>query len=99
MPVPTAPLAAAGLIGGYVVARETHNRPLGGLVLAAAGASCARRWQRAAGTGAAAGLLGVYLGAFGASHPLAKRIGAWPSVLCVSGASAAASWLLADRRG
>jgi len=40
----------------------------------------------------------VYLGGFGASHPLAKKIGAWPSVLSVAAVAAGASYLLADRR-
>lgn len=35
----------------------------------------------------------------GASHPLAKKIGAWPSVAAVSGAVATAAWAVADRRG
>lgn len=46
---------------------------------------------------AAAVLVGVYLGGFGASHPLARHVGAWPSVLTVAGVSGAASWALADR--
>lgn len=95
---PTAPVAASSLVGGYLVARTTGVRPLGGVALAAGGAWCARRWQHAAGTPTAAGLLGIYLAGFGASHPLAKRIGAWPSVLAVAGVSGAAAWLLADRR-
>ena len=40
----------------------------------------------------------VYLGGFGASHPLAKKIGPWPSVLVAAGTSAAAAWLIADRK-
>ncbi|GIF17619.1 hypothetical protein BJ973_009416 [Actinoplanes tereljensis] len=32
------------------------------------------------------------------THPLAKRIGAWPSVLAVSALTAAASYAAADRR-
>jgi hypothetical protein len=99
MALPTAPVAAGSLVAGYLVARETGIRPLGGAVLAAGGAWCGREWLRAAGP-VAAGALGVgYLAAFGLSHPLAKRIGAWPSVLAVSGATAAAAWLVADRRG
>jgi hypothetical protein len=43
-------------------------------------------------------LLGTYLGGFGASHPLAKKIGAWPSVFTVAALSAGASYVLADRR-
>ncbi|MDX2691771.1 hypothetical protein [Streptomyces scabiei] len=47
--VPTAAVAASGLIGGYGVARWTKKRPLGGAVLAVAGAVAARQWQQAAG--------------------------------------------------
>jgi hypothetical protein len=43
------------------------------------------------------GLLGIYAAAFAGSHPLAKRIGAWPAVLAAAAASGAASWVLADR--
>jgi hypothetical protein len=67
-------------------------------VLAAGGAVCAREWRRSAGTPAAAALLAVYLGGFGASHPLAKRIGAWPSVLGVAAVSGAAAFAVSDRR-
>ncbi|MCW3845430.1 hypothetical protein ONA70_35745 [Micromonospora yasonensis] len=45
-----------------------------------------------------AALVATYVGAFGLSHPLAKRIGAWPSVLAVSALTAAASYAVADRR-
>jgi len=96
--VPTAPIAAGSLIGGYVVARESGVRPLGGIVLAAGGAYLVRRWSHDAGTPAAAALLATYLAGFGLSHPLAKRIGAWPSVLSVAAASGGASHWLADRR-
>jgi hypothetical protein len=98
MALPTAPIAAGSLVAGYLTARETGVRPLGGLVLAAGGAVCAREWRRRAGTPAAAALLAVYLGGFGASHPLAKRIGAWPSVLAVAAASGLAAFAVSDRR-
>ena len=94
----TAPIAALGLVGGYVAARETGIRPLGGVVLGAAGLYAGRSWLAKAGVPATAGLAALYLGGFGASHPLAKRIGAWPSVLAVAAVSAAASWVVADRR-
>ena len=45
----------------------------------------------------AAILSAVYYGAFGVSHPLAKKIGAWPAVLTVAGVTAAAAWVLSDR--
>jgi hypothetical protein len=99
MAVPTAPVAAGSLIGGYLVARESGVRALGGLVLAAGGAACFREWNRRVGTPAAAGLLAVYVAGFGASHPLAKKIGAWPSVLAVASVSAAAAFAVSDRRG
>lgn len=97
--VPAAVIAAGGLVGGYGVARWTKKRPLGGVALAAAGAVAAREWERKAGKKAAAALSGAYVAAFAGSHPLAKKVGAWPSVFAVAGVVAAASWAVADRRG
>jgi hypothetical protein len=99
MAFPTAPVVAGSLIGGYLVARETKVRPLGGVVLAAGGALAGRQWARTVGPAGTAALSAVYLGSFGASHPLAKKIGAWPAVLTAAGVSAAAAWLVSDRRG
>ncbi|WP_329464980.1 hypothetical protein [Streptomyces sp. NBC_01431] len=90
--VPATAIAAGGLIGGYGVARWTKKRPLGGVALAAAGALAAKQWQQAAGTKAAIGLSAAYVAAFAGSHPLAKKVGAWPSVFGVAGAVAVASW-------
>lgn len=98
MKILTAPIVAAGLVGGYLIARETGNRPLGGAVLAAAGAVAGRQWLRTRGPVGAAVLGGIYLGGFGASHPAAKRIGAWPAVLGAATVSGAASWFVSDRR-
>ena len=98
MTIPTSVISAASLVGGYLVARETEIRPLGGAVLAAGAVANVRTWNRVAGPGVAGTLLAIYLGGFGASHPLAKKLGAWPSVFTVAGISAAASWVLADRR-
>jgi hypothetical protein len=95
--VPTAAVAAGSLIGGYIVARETGVRPLGGAVLVAGGAWCTRSWLRSRGPSVAGTLLAVSAAAFVVSHPLAKRMGAWPAVLSVSAAIAAAAWALADR--
>ncbi|MFJ8308438.1 MULTISPECIES: hypothetical protein [unclassified Streptomyces] len=90
--VPATAIAVGGLVGGYGVARWTKRRPLGGVALAAAGAVAARQWQQAAGTKAAVGLTAAYVAAFAGSHPLAKKVGAWPSVFGVAGAVAVASW-------
>lgn len=96
--VPAAAVAAGGLIGGYGVARWTKKRQLGGVVLAAAGATAAQQWRRRASGKAAGALTVAYVAAFAGSHPLAKKVGAWPSVFGVAGAVALASWAVADRR-
>lgn len=88
--LPTA-LATTGLLGGYQTARATKNRQLGGAVLAAAGAAAFLTWKKNAGTGAAIALTTTYVVAFGASHPLAKKLGAWPAVYTVTAATAVAS--------
>lgn len=95
--VPTAAVAAGSLIGGYLVARESGVRPLGGAVLVAGGVWCTRSWLRTRGPAVAGTLLVVCVAAFAGSHPLAKKVGAWPSVLGVSAIAAAAAWSLADR--
>ncbi|MEV6111037.1 hypothetical protein AB0L59_00620 [Streptomyces sp. NPDC052109] len=97
--VPSAVVAATGLVGGYGVARWTKKRQLGGAVLGVAGAAAVQQWRKQAGGKAAGALSAAYVAAFAASHPLAKKVGAWPSVLGVAGAVALASWAVADRRG
>jgi hypothetical protein len=95
--VQSAPVAAFGLVGGFIAARETGIRPLGGVVLAAAGVYAGRTWLAKSGPVGAAALTALYLGSFGASHPLAKKIGAWPSVFVAAAVSGGASYLVADR--
>ncbi|WP_344356154.1 hypothetical protein [Streptomyces gobitricini] len=95
--VPATAVAASGLVGGYAVARWTKKRPLGGVALAAAGAVAAREWQRRSGGKAAAVLTAAYVAAFAGSHPLAKKVGAWPAVFSVAGGMAAASWAVGRR--
>jgi hypothetical protein len=96
---PTAPVVAAGLVGGYAAARWTGRRELGGVVLAAAGLTAGRSWLRSSGPGVTGLLAATYVVAFGASHPLAKKVGAWPSVGIVTAVAAGAAHVLADRRG
>ena len=90
--------SVTGLLGGYKVASTTGNRPLGGAVLGVCGIIAFMNWKRKAGAPRATFLTGLYLGAFGASHPLAKKIGAWPAVLSVTAASAGASYVLSDAK-
>ena len=82
--VPTTAVAAFGLMGGFLAGRRTGRRDLAGALFAATGAWCARGWYRASGPVAAAGLSALYVAGMGVSHPLAKRIGAWPSVAVVT---------------
>ncbi|MFI7504715.1 hypothetical protein ACIBVL_40840 [Streptomyces sp. NPDC049687] len=97
--VPSSVIAAGGLVGGYGVARWTKKRQLGGAVLAVAGAAAAQQWRQRAGGRAAGALSAAYVAAFAGSHPLAKKVGAWPAVFGVAGAVALASWAVADRQG
>lgn len=94
--VNTAPVVALGLIGGWLTARETGIRPLGGVVLAAAGLYAGRTWLARRGPATTAALGATYVLGFGLSHPLAKKIGAWPAVLTVTGVAAGAAALLSD---
>lgn len=94
----TAPVVGVGLVGGYATARLTGVRPLGGGVLLVAGGLAGRTWLAKAGPATTAGLAVAYVLGFGLSHPLAKKIGAWPSVLTVAAVNAGLSYALVDRR-
>lgn len=90
-------LTSAGLLGGFGVARATGKRWAGGAVLGGVGAGVFALVLRTAGPLRATAVTVTYLGAFGGSHPLAKRLGAWQSVAAVTGAVAIPAALLADR--
>jgi hypothetical protein len=94
--VPTAPIAAAGLIAGFGVADATGSRPLGGVVLAACGLACIAVWLRRDPPRVTVALTATGLVAFALSHVLGEVIGAWPSVLVVSAVTAALCWRLSD---
>jgi len=98
MRIPTAAITAGSLIGGWQLARRTGIRPLGGVALAAGGVVAGREWARRTSPTATGALVATYLGAFGLSHPLARRIGSWPAVLTAAAVTAAASYVVADRR-
>jgi membrane glycosyltransferase len=98
MRIPTAAITAGSLTGGWQLARRTGNRPLGGLVFAAGGVLAGREWARRTSPVVTGALVATYVAAFGLSHPLARRVGAWPAVLAVSALTAAASYAAADRR-
>ena len=87
--VPTAPIAAVGLLAGFGVAVATGSRPLGGVVLAACGLSCIAVWLRRDGRRTTIQLTVAGLLAFIVSHLLGLVIGAWPSVIVVAAVTAA----------
>src|SRR5260221_2993332 len=87
---PRSAVAALGLVGGFIAARLAGRRDVGGALFAAAGAWCAREWYRASGPVAMVGLSAFYAAAMGGSHPLAKKAGAWPSVVAVAAVTAGA---------
>lgn len=94
--VNTASVVITGLVGGWLTARETGIRPLGGAILAAAGVWAGRSWYAKGGAPLAAGLGAAYIAAFGLSHPLAKKIGPWPAVITVTTAASGAACVLSD---
>ena len=96
--VPTSLLAAIGLIAGFGTASATGSRPAGGGVLAVFGLTCIYFWVRRDGSGPAARLTLVGLAAFVLSHILGLAIGAWPSVLLVSAATAWFCWRWSDSK-
>ena len=96
--VPTAPVAALGLIAGFGVAVASGSRPLGGVVLAIFGIWCLHAWDRRDGRRTAVRLGACGFGAFVASHILGLVIGAWPAVFTAAAFTAAMSWRLSDAR-
>lgn len=92
--VPSSAVAALGLTGGFLIARTTGRRDVGGTLFAAAGAWCAWDWYRASGPVAMVGLSALYAAAMGGSHPLAKKAGAWPSVVAVTAVTVVATELV-----
>jgi hypothetical protein len=47
--LPTAPLLAAGLVGGFTLAQRTGVRPLGGAAMLGTNALAARQWYAVGG--------------------------------------------------
>ena len=96
--LPTAPVAALGLIAGFALAAWTGSRPLGGVVLAGCGLVCIAAWRQRDGLATTIWLTVAGLSAFALSHALGPVIGAWPAVLVVSAATAGLYWRVSDSR-
>lgn len=92
----TWPVASGSLVLGFAVAEATGIRPLGGIVMIAAIAWCARRWLPTVGLGRTLALVLVYVATFAVSHLIADRLSAWPSVLLAAIVTGLAVWALAD---
>ncbi|HQZ84952.1 MAG TPA: hypothetical protein PLB21_04905 [Actinomycetota bacterium] len=89
-------IASASLIGGFGVAQAADNRTAGGVVLLAGGTAASWQWWRVAGPKAAAANVTIFAAAFVLSHPLAKQIGAWPSVVTVTAITAGTTYRIAS---
>ena len=96
--LPTAPIAAAGLIGGFAVAVASGSRPLGGLFLAACGIACIAIWLRRDGPRTAAVLTIAGVLAFALSHVVGLVIGAWPAVALAAIGTAWLCWRYSDAK-
>jgi len=92
-------VAAATFIAGFGIAELTGVRAVGGIVLIAGGAWCARRALQIAGPWAAGALMVFALVLFVVSHPLGHLIGAWPAVALSAAVLAGVASALIARRG
>ena len=88
---PTSVLTSTGLIGGFAAARISRHRYPGGAFAAAAGIGAVEQSRRRVGWVPAGLLAGVYAGTLVGSHPLAKKIGAWPAVFTATAVTAVAA--------
>lgn len=89
-------VAAATFLAGFGVAELTGVRAIGGLVLLAGGAWCARAALQLAGPVSSAALVAIALALFVASHALGHLIGAWPAVTVSAALLAGATSVLVN---
>jgi hypothetical protein len=87
-------VAAMTFLAGFGVAELTGVRAIGGLVLLAGGAWCARAALSIVGPQRTITLLAIAVALFVASHPLGEAIGAWPAVAVSAALVAAAATAL-----
>ncbi|GAB3281041.1 hypothetical protein [Parasphingorhabdus pacifica] len=95
--IPAGLLTSAGLVGGFAVSKATKHRHWGGAVAALAGIGAAESCRRRTGMARASVLAVTYASALAGSHPLARKIGAWPAVCTVTAGTAGAAALLSRR--
>ncbi len=96
--VPTAPIAAAGLIAGFGVASPPGRARSAASCWPPAGWPASPCGLRRDGPRVTVTLTATGLVAFALSHVLGRVIGAWPSVIVVSAVTAALCWRLSDAR-
>jgi hypothetical protein len=93
-------VSSASFLAGFGIAELTGVRAIGGLVLLAGCAWCARAALQVAGPPATGALVAIALAMFVASHPLGHAIGAWPAVVvCAALLGGAAAALVGRKRG
>jgi hypothetical protein len=93
----TAPIVAAGLLGGWGMVDLTGSRAAGGVVLFLLGCCAGFAWLFRDGWRTTVALAVVYLGCFVLAHILGLAIGSWPAVIVVAAIAAGASYRWSDR--
>lgn len=96
--LPTAPLAAAGMIAAWGTVAASGSRALGGVVLAAFGLVCVVISSSRDARRTTVLLVLIAVAAFVLSHLLGLLIGPWPAVLVAAAVLAGACHRLSDVR-
>jgi hypothetical protein len=90
-------VATGAFLAGFGIAELTGVRALGGLVLLAGGAWCARVAMPIAGRAATGALVLVAVALFALSHPLGHAIGSWPAVFVTGALAGVAAGVVVGR--
>ena len=96
--VPTAPIVALGLLGGWGMVELTDSRAAGGVVLFVLGCCAGFIWLARDGWLRTVLLAVIYLGSFVLAHVLGHAVGSWPGVIIVAFVAAASSYVWSDGR-
>ena len=94
--LPTAPIAAAGMVAAWGAVSASGSRALGGAVLALFGLICVVISSSRDARRTTAFLVLIAAAAFALSHVLGLLIGAWPAVLVAAAVLAGACHRLSD---
>lgn len=94
--LPTAVIAAVGLVAAFAVAQLTQVRAAGGVLLVAAAAWCVLRERRRTSWWRLAVVVLAGVVCFAAAHRLDDLLGAWPAVLAAAAVLGGTTLALVD---